>query len=321
MNKIILLSIIVIFFSLNMGGSGIAPSFAVSLGAKLIEKKYALLLFGIFVIIGAVSFGSNVAYTLGKSLLPEKLVNLEMTLAILGSASVSLFIANILKIPQSTSQVTVGAIVGAGIYTNQLNLEILFTKIIPMWIILPLISYFLTLFLYKKIYPPRQKNLYIYEKLFANEKKIKFSTLITSCYVAFSIGSNNVANAVGPLFGAGIINIIPGLFLIAPLFGIGAALMGKGTIETTGKAIVPLGLISSTLVCFITATLLLFASFLGIPQSLVQLNLASIFAISCLKNEHQSIWDHHLIQKAFTIWLVTPLCAIGITYLSLFLLK
>ena len=315
--KGILLIAVVIFFAMNMGASGIAPSFASTYGAKLIRKRSAIILFGISVVLGALLLGRNVTLTLAKSLLPRELITFDVALIILGSATLGLFLANILKIPQSTSQVTVGAIVGTGLYFGGLNFKTLFIKILPMWVILPLISYGLTLLIYREIYPPEHDNLHIYQKLFANEKKLKVSAQAVSCYVAFAIGTNNVGNAVGPLFGAGIIGINLGLLLISPIFGFGALVLGKGPLETAGREIVPLGLFSSTIVSFVTATLLIFASMLGIPQSLVQLNLASIFAISCLKNGHKCTWDHHMIQKTFVVWFITPLISGTIAYLLL----
>lgn len=315
------LIIIIIFFALNMGASGVAPSFASTYGGRLIKKKNALLLFAFFVILGAITLGKGVSLTLGKNLLPQEFISFDVVLVIFSAATLGLFLANILKIPQSTSQVTVGAIVGAGLYFKYLNFKTLFLKILPLWVILPLLSYVLTWLIYRKIYPPEHDNLHIYQKLFANEKKLKLSALIASCYVAFAIGTNNVANAVGPLFGAGILGVNLGLILVSPLFGIGALVLGKGTLDTAGKEIVPLGLFSGVLVSFVTATLLIFASILGIPQSLVQLNIFSIFAVSCLKNGHRSTLDQRLTQKTFFIWTITPLISVVMSYLLLFLIN
>ena len=316
MKEIILIGV-TIFFAMNMGASGIAPSFAAIYGSKWIKKKQALALFGFFVIAGAALLGRNVAFTLGGSLLAKKFLSFDTALIILTSATISLFLANILKIPQSTSQVTVGALVGAGLYFKQLYLRTLLLKIIPAWIILPSLSAFLTFFLYSRIYPPRHGNLHLYQAVFANEKKLRRASLAASCYVAFAIGTNNVANAAGPLFGAGILGVNAGLWLIAPLFGIGAGLIGKGPLETVGKEIVPLGGISGVLVSFVTATLLIIASSLGIPQSLVQLNLFSIFAISCLKNGHKCTLDYHITRKTFIVWAITPLISLGLSYFLL----
>lgn len=317
MIKPVILIGLVVFFAVNMGASGIAPAFAAAFGAKLIRRNRAIILFSIFVILGALALGRNVSFTLGKNLLPQEFLSFNTALVIITAAALSLFLANILKIPQSTSQVTVGAITGAGLYFKHLYFKVLLMKIIPMWIILPLAAYIFTFLLYRVIYPPRHDNLYIYEKLFAHDKKIKITGILVSCYVAFAIGSNNVANAVGPLFGAGIVSIIPGLIMVAPIFGIGAGLMGKGNLDTAGKEVVPLGILSSTIVSFVTASLLIVASSLGIPQSLVQLNLCSIFAISSLKNGHKYTIDSHIARKTFIVWAVTPLLSVAIAYLLL----
>lgn len=319
MIKNIYLILLVVFFAMNMGASGIAPAFAAAWGGKSIDKKGAVILFGIFVILGALVLGRNVSMTLGKNLLPGNFLTFDVVLVVLTSAALCLFLANLLKIPQSTSQVTVGAIVGAGLYFKSLYWKTLFFKILPMWVILPLSSYFVTLLLYRNIYPPEHDNLHLYEKIFAHRKKLRVASLVVSCYVAFAIGSNNVANAVGPLYGARIVDIVLGLALISPLFGLGAWTMGEANLTTAGKAIVPIGVVSSTVVSFVTATLLIFASVLGIPQSLVQLNLASIFAVGCLKNGHEHTMDLHITKKTFLVWIITPLLAIGFSYLLLLL--
>jgi len=311
----IFLTIIVVFFAMNMGASGVAPSFAASYGARLISRKNSILLFGAFVILGAVISGRSVSITLGKGLIPQELISFKAVSIILLAATMSLFLANILKVPQSTSQVTVGAVVGVGLYLKHLSTKMLFVKILPMWLALPLASYILTYFLYRMVYPPERDNLHIYQAFFANQRKLKISSLAASCYVAFAIGSNNVANAVGPLFGAGIIGIGPGLLAISPLFCIGAWLLGKGPTESAAREIIPLGMASSTLVSFVTATLLLIASVLGIPQSLVQLNLTSIFAVSCVKDGHRHTMDKHLTRKTFIIWAITPIISIVIAFL------
>lgn len=319
MHSYIFLIGVAVIFAMNMGASGIAPSFAAVYGGNLIKKHIALLLFTVFVVLGAVTLGKNVSLTLGKNLLPKEFLSLDTALIILAASTLSLFISNILNIPQSTSQVTVGSITGAGLYFRHLYLKTLFLKIIPMWIILPAGAYLLTFFLYRIIYPPKHNNLHIYEKIFAHTDKLKIYSIFVSCYVAFAIGANNVANAVGPLFGAGILGITVGLVGLSGFFGLGAWLMGSGPLHTAGKDIVPLGIFSSTLVSFVTGTLLIFASALGIPQSLVQLNIFSIFAISSLKNGHRNTLDRYVTKKTFIVWIIAPVFSMLLAYTLLFL--
>lgn len=321
MIKYVILVSLVVFFAFNMGASGVAPSFASAYGGNVIKRRYAYLLFGIFVMIGAVTLGHGVTMTLGKNMLPREVLDLNTVLAILGAATIGLFLANILKIPQSTSQVTVGAIVGAGIYYNRLNVDMVVFRILPMWVILPMLAYFITWLIYRMIYPPERDNLHIYQRLVANEDKLRILSLVSSCYVAFAIGANNVGNAAGPLFGAGIIGAGMGLVLVSPLFGIGSVLLGRGNLETVGKDIVPIGIFSGALVSFVTATLLIVASILGIPQSLVQLNVLSIFAVSCVKNGHRCAIGKQVTRKTALVWAVTPLLSIVLSYILLIIIN
>lgn len=319
--KIIILIFIVIFFAANMGGSGIAPSFAVTYCSKILKRKTAILLFGLFIVFGAVLLGKNVAKTLGNGIIPAGFINFDNALIIIFSASLGLFVANILKIPQSTSWATVFSIVGCGLALRQINFG-KFLLIVPFWILLPAISYFLTLLLHKIIYPPKLKNLWFYEKVLGSEKFIKKISIVSSCYVAFAIGSNNVANAVGPLFAGGIIkDMTSGLLVIGSIFIIGAIFIGKDTMYTIGQEIVPLGIVSAAGINFITASLLVFASVMGIPQSLVHLSAAPIFAISHNKNGFYQMVFHATTKKIFIVWIISPVIAFLSSYLLTGIIK
>lgn len=309
----IILLILVVFFAMNMGGSNIAPSFAALYGAKLIEHRWAVLWFAIFVFLGGILLGYNVVKTLGGGIIPAQFMSPNVILIVLLSSTSGLFIANLLRVPESTSWTTVFAISGVGLALNRLNYQV-YLKIIPFWVILPLISFGLTYFLYRVIYPPRQENLYLYQAVFSNERKVKALAFISSLYIAFAAGTNNVANAVGPLVGAGIINPILGLAVIGPLFALGGLVFGRRIMTTVGKEIVPLGLVSASLVSIVTASLLVFASLLGIPQSLVQLSALSVMAIGAVKHERHIV-SEKASQKIFFAWTITPTMAFFLAFI------
>lgn len=298
---------------MNMGASGIAPTFSAVYGGRLIRKKWAVVLFTIFVVIGAYALGRGVVKTLSQGILPKEFITAKAALVILSSATLSLFLANLLAIPESTSMVTVGAVVGASLYFRHIQLKTLLW-LVPLWIVFPAVSFIATFLLYRFLYPPRHGNLWLYEKIFSNEKKLRILAIAVSCYGAFAVGTNNVANALGPLVGAGVIDMNLGLLLIAPVFGFGAAFMGKRNIETFGKEVVPLGLVTSNLICLITGSLLIIASSLGAPFPYVQLNALSVFAISCVKDGHRFTLDHHITKRAFAVWTLTPLLAMAVSY-------
>ena len=88
-----------------MGGSGTAPAFSAAYGANVIRKNLIPGLFGIMVFLGAILAGKGTATTLGKGLLPPEMMSFTVVSVILFSVAVSLLIANLAGIPQSTSQI------------------------------------------------------------------------------------------------------------------------------------------------------------------------------------------------------------------------
>ena len=305
---------IVIFFAMNMGGSGIAPSFGPAYGAGIVSRAKAAALFSIFVILGAIAFGGRVTKTISTGFISKELFTPEVALVILFSAALSLFIANILRVPQSTSWVTVFAVVGAALHFGDLN-WITVGHMVALWMVLPFIGFLLSLLFFRLIYPPRAGNFWFYEKSHSWENQIKLIALASSCYVAFAIGANNVANAAGPLAGANIISPFLGLLIIAPLFGLGAFAIKDRTMKTVGKEIVPLGILTSSVISFITASLLIVASVFGFPQSLVQLNTLAILAIGTIKHDQILAVGEAAVQKTFFVWLIAPILAGSLSYL------
>ncbi len=318
MNTVLLITIAA-FLAMNMGASGMAVSFAPSLGGKLISRKVAVLSFTSLILLGSLVTGRRVAHTLsGRIVSPEDLDS-QVVLIIIIAAAISLFSANMLKIPQSTSIITVGSVSGVGLYFGSLNIPFLLF-LLASWLIIPLMAYFTTYHLGKKIFPPRQKNLHLYEKMFFHQNKLKRWTIATDCYGAFGLGTNNVANVVGPLFAASIIQQTQGFVVFSLIFGIGAFAMGKGVLNTVSKEIIPLGTVSSSLVSLVVSSYIIFSSLLGLPAPYVQFSSFSILAIHTLKEEknHGQTLFHPLTRKIFIVWIFSLLLSIFTSY---FLLK
>jgi sulfate permease len=297
-----------IFFALNMGGSGMAPAFSTALGARLVSTRTAVALFGVCVLTGALTLGGFVAKTLGSGLVPAETFDVNVALAVILSAAFALLLANLLKIPQSTSWVTVFAIATVGVFHDNLKADTILYHLLPAWIGLPLASFVLTTALARFFYPIRAGNVRSLERLAKHERLLKGLVLAGSCYVALAIGSNNVANVVGPLAAANVLEVHTGFVMIAPLFGLGGLLF-RAPAETMAKEIVPLGLATAAISSLVTGSLLLCASWLGIPQSLVQINAGSLIAVSLVKEESWGSMRGDVLSRIGGLWLATPLIA------------
>ncbi|MFH0999306.1 MAG: inorganic phosphate transporter, partial [Bacteroidota bacterium] len=142
-NQLLIPYIIAMFLAVTMGGSGTGPAFSAAYGANVIRKSLIPGIFGIMVFLGAILAGKGTAETMGKDLLNPDLMNFTLVSIILFSVAISLLIANLFGIPQSTSQSSVLAISAAALYYNQFNSNKVFLEIIPTWFILPIISFFI----------------------------------------------------------------------------------------------------------------------------------------------------------------------------------
>ena len=320
------------FLAINMGGSGTAPSFSAAYGANIIRRNLIPGLFGIMVFLGAIIAGKETTTTIGKGLLSPEMMSPLIVSIILSSVAITLLITNLLGIPQSTSQATVLSVVAPAMYFNTLNSQKLFYEIIPTWFILPVISFIICFLIGKYIYKPFRKKGYTISKKINDSYILKGLILVMSLYVAFSIGANNVANAVGPISTMTInrlnissnenyiLVITLATLIVAPCFGIGSSIFGHKIVQNTGKEIILFGKIEAAIIAFVSASLLLVASLTkGIPTSLVQLNVAAILGIGVAKLGFKNIFKRTEVNKFFITWIIAPVISFSLSLLLTFL--
>ena len=224
--------VIGLFFAMNIGASGAAASMGISYGSGVIKKPIiALLLCGLAVFFGAWLGGGEVVKTLGSGIVPKETFTISIALIVLASAALSLFLANVLAIPLSTSEVTVGSIVGAGIVYQTLYVAN-FAWIFMFWILTPLIAFTVAVLAGKFL------QLSLVQKWIGSKKAkpiLAVLVVVMGLFEAFSAGMNNVANAVGPLVGANILSTGSGVFWGGLFVAFGALILGRGVLETNWK--------------------------------------------------------------------------------------
>jgi sulfate permease len=309
---IFLILILAVFFALNMGGASFAASFAASYGGRVLSRRQASVLFLVFVIVGSVVLGQNVSHTLGREIMDATLIGTRELLIIFLIAGISMFTANMAKIPQSTSLVTVAAIAGVGTAYGALKTSTVLI-LVPFWIALPVLSYFLTLIISRPLYPPRKGNFWVYEWFVNKQPHMRAFVIFANCYNAFSVGTNNVANVAGPMMDYLNVPLVKLLCGFAVFYGLGAFIF-TAPMKTAAQEIVPLGLFTASLISLISGSLMIIASWLGIPQSFVMLKMGAIFAISTMKHGAGSTFENPMTRKTLYTWTINPLLTFLVSY-------
>lgn len=300
--------VISFFFAMNIGASGAAASMGVAYGSGAIKNpRNALILCGIGVILGAAIGGGEVVKTISSGIIPTSFISIKIVVIILFSATFSLFLSNLLGIPLSTSEVTVGSVVGVGIAFQALYVNSLLW-IVMFWVIVPIVA-FVIAFLFIKIL----HYFNLSEKYSFEGKIITYLLIFAGFFEAFSAGMNNVANAVGPLVSAGIISVSKGTFIGGAFVALGALFLGRRVLETNGKKITSFSKIEGVLISGTGATLVIIASLFGIPVPLTQITTSSILGIGIAKSG-KTVLQQKIVKKMLMVWLISPLVSLTMSY-------
>ncbi len=105
----------------------------------LTDARFTCTLGGIAIAIGVLTYSKKVMMTVGESIAP--LTQIEGFLVIIAMASTIVILGNVMKIPVSTSQAVVGAVVGAGITKTWRCVNFgVFKNIAIAWVSSPLMA-------------------------------------------------------------------------------------------------------------------------------------------------------------------------------------
>lgn len=313
------------YMAWNIGANDVANAMGTSVGSRAITLRQAVLIAGVFELLGAVFFGKHVTDTVSKGIvdpatLPDvSLIALGAFSALL-SASLWLTFATWRKMPVSTTHSIVGAMAGFGIAAGGLNMVHWgkMGSIVASWVISPIAGAVVAFLLFSSMrkgiiaWYPDEKRL---ERVFA------YFQLMTASFVAFAHGSNDVANAIGPIAAAITYSqgnaeiaskVVVPIWLLA--FGglgivLGLATWGYRVIGTIGERVTEITPTRGFCAEFATATVVLANSQLGMPISTTHVLVGSVIGVGMARGVKalnlRIIWD---IMKS---WVATvPITAV-----------
>jgi len=274
------------FVGINIGGSSTGVAFGPSVGSNLVSNPGAAALMPVFAFLGGWTVGRNVIATMGGKIVPASQFSITASVIILFFIGLSLLISNLSGVPASTSMTAVGAIAGLGIATNSLNWSVMGT-ILSWWLVAPAFAFLAGGVIGRYIYVHLDDYFHIEQshgsliELSLSERKFGlgpgttkselFSSLLVlsiACYMAFSAGASNVANAVAPLIGSEMVKMDQGIILAVLAMSIGGFTIARKTLDTVGDGITDLPLMAALVVSVISASIISVLSAMGIPASL-----------------------------------------------------
>lgn len=316
-----------LYMAWNIGANDLANAMGTSVGSGALTLKQVIIIAAIFEFVGAVFFGNRVTTTIAKGIVPldaikaidPHLVVLGMLAAIL-AAGFWITLATFYNLPVSTTHSIVGAVLGFGIVASLMDIITLndiqwgvMAKIVGSWLFSPVLGAILAYALFliiRFLFLQRADNPYIIEKKFV------YLQIIAACYIAFAHGSNDVANAVGPIYAG--LNALAAADGGVPIWvlavgGIGMVI-GLGTwgyrvIETIGTRITELTPTRGFAAQFATASVVILHSYSSLPISTTHTLVGSVIGVGLAGG--LAAVDLSVIGKIVASWIITvPVAAL-----------
>jgi PiT family inorganic phosphate transporter len=313
----------------NIGANDAANCIGTTVGAQIVSYRKAALLMSVFVILGGTLQGHHVMKTVGKGIViteamayeeynstpapkefseyfPDgRLPDLAILVALL-SAGFFVTLATFTSTPVSTSQAIVGGVAGVGVglvgaHPDYFQLGVLL-KILGAWVISPVLTMILAFVVYLLLSHALRRARAVYWS-----NVLALAVLATAAYVSYSLGANDVGNAIGPL-----LNRFPdkGPYLAA-LGGVamatGALTFGRRVTDTVGKSITPLDYAGALSAQFAAGLGVHVFSILGIPVSTSQAIVGGVIGVGITKGARAV--STRKISQIFLGWIITPTCA------------
>ncbi|MDQ2683938.1 MAG: inorganic phosphate transporter [Chloroflexota bacterium] len=292
-----------------------ANAIATSVATRVLTPGQAVLMASVLNVVGALT-GTAVASTVGKGLIPTEVASQELVVAALFSAIAWNLITWWFGIPSSSSHALVFSIVGAGIASGGLDVIKVdgVSKVLQGMVYSPLLGFlgaFLILFgllwLVAKWRPTRVNRIF---------GKLQIGS---AAFMAFSHGGNDAQKTMGVIALAlatyhgwsGDEFTVP-LWVIlsaATAMGLGTAMGGWRIVRTMGLKVVELRPIDGFAAETAAATVIEFASRLGIPVSTTHVISSSIMGVGATRRASAVRWG--VAGRIVSAWVVTiPICVI-----------
>ena len=299
----------------SIGANDAANSLGAAVGSRVLTLRQAIVLITIFGFLGAFLQGSYVVKTIGKGIVPidtlDKHIAIYLALVAGFSACAWVVLATYWKMPISTSHSIVGAVAGAGLAIHAPVKWKVILDIFICWIFTPIGAALLGYIFYRLF-----KNIF-YRVIPRRFLRGTLASLIilSGCYVAYSWGANDVANAVGVISGAGIISVHSAIILGGLSIVLGIMTWGYKVIETIGSEIthlLPIMAFSAQLASAINVHIY---TVFGIPVSTSHSIVGAIFGVGLVRGVR--VLNLRIMREIIVCWLATPFITGVISFLML----
>jgi PiT family inorganic phosphate transporter len=291
-----------------LGANDGAIVFGTAVASRIVRYRTAVILAAIFIITGAVIQGGGGIRTLGGLTEQDKHSAFLVTVA---AATTVIFMTR-LRLPVSSSQATVGAIIGMGLTRGFGGVAWGgLAKVVTCWIGTPIGAALIAFILYPVLARCLDK---LRLNIIGRSRLLKGALIVGGCCGAYAMGGNSAANVAGVFYRAGVLD--DNIRLLALIGGASMALgvltYSKGVMMTVGSGLVSLDAFSALVALAAMATTVYVYALVGVPVSTSQAIVGGVLGIGLWKGVRTV--NGRMLLRILSGWIATPLIAGVITF-------
>ncbi len=298
-----------IYVGWGLGSNDSANLFGPAVASRVLKYRVAIILAMAFVMAGAIIQGPSVMP------LFNRLADISLRGAMIASLSAALTVHFLTwkALPASTSQAIIGAVFGLGLMDGTADIS-RFSAVVLCWILTPVGAAAVSSLIYSffKKFAERKIQSFAGFDFF-----LRVAIILSGCYGAYALGSNNVANVTGTYFAAGLMDANQAALVGGLSIALGALFFSKKVMFTIGEHITALDPLMAFMTSLSVAITIHTFTFIGVPVSSSQAVVGAVVGVG-LTQGIKSI-RRRTILKIGMGWVATPLAAgiLAITLMTL----
>ncbi len=329
-----------LFLGWSLGANHAANVIGTAVASKMVRFRSAAALCGVFLVLGAVFGGGGTTATLGRLGTVNAMAGAFMvTLA----AALAVYWMTKLKLPVSTSQAIIGAILGWNLFAGVATDLGALARIVFSWGAAIALTATLSALLYLLFRAVLRRSRV---HLLAQDAYTRAGLVLVAAFGSYSLGANNIANVMGVFVpvspfhdlrvgGLFTLSGVQQLFLLGGIaIAVGVFTYSRKVIQTVGNDLLKLSplagfivVLSESLVLFLFSSKALegwlqvhgLPTIPLVPVSSSQAVIGGIIGIAVVRKGRDIRF--RVLGEIALGWLVTPLLAGAVTFFGLFVLQ
>jgi len=312
-----------VYLGWGVGANDTANIFGPAVATNAMRYRTAIFLAAFFVLLGALLEGPGLMMKVGDIAGESFALSVEFSPVDLAffasiSAALTITILTFFSIPASTSQASIGSIMGIGIVLQGFaGAEwSSFFKMFVIWVMNPLITAVVAFTLFKITAPivnSLVKSDMLYNRLF------RFLLVLSGSYGAYTLGASHAAITTAPFLMSGVFGdpaTSAAAFWAAAAGGVGMSLgvitYSKRVMETIGKKITVLDPFSAFICVMGSALTVHFCKLIGVPVSTSQAMVGAVIGSGMVKGAKTV--NFRSLRFIFLGWVMTPIAGAFFCY-------